>query len=323
MKKVNQKLQLLLFLLTMIFSFFSCTKKSQDTIRIGILEGPSVISFIKMIEKPMKISGKKVEIIIKSEPQQIQALMIQKELDFAVLPTVMAANLYNKGVNFRMLACPIWGTMYILSNDPAIKSIQDLENKNIGIFGQGITPDILLQNLLKINNVKNLRIDYTFTTNSDLANALLQKKIRCAVISEPLVSVLLTKDTTIKNITKLNCEDYINNLDTDIFVQTAFTVNNTFSEKYPEMVKYICDEYSKSCNFVNSQPLEAANLAVKLKILPDLNTAMLSLPLCNIHYVSAFAIEQELKHYLHLFLNYDPKSIGGKIPAKDFIYQTY
>ena len=313
----------LIFILLIMPGFFSCSKKTSESIKIGILRGPTEISFMQMIENKPVYNGRKVELIIKDEPQQIQALMIQKKIDFAVLPTVMSANLFNKGVNYKMLACPVWGTMYILTNNHLIKSISNLENCSISVFGQGITPDILLQNLLKIKNVKNVSIDYTFTSNTDLAQAILQKRIQNAVLSEPLVSILLSKDSSIKNISQLSCDNIIDNLETDIFAQTAFTVNSKFSDKYPDIVDFVCNEYSNSCNFINEQPLEAAKLVVKLKILPDLKTAMISIPLCNIRYVGAFTIEHELEHYLNIFLNYEPKSIGGKIPSKNFIYNKF
>ena len=106
---------IMIFALGLFFN--SCNNKEASTIRIGALEGPSAISFIKLIDKPITIDGKRVEVIIKSDPQQIQALMMRNELDFAVLPTVMAANLYNKGIKYRVLACPIWGTLYILTSN--------------------------------------------------------------------------------------------------------------------------------------------------------------------------------------------------------------
>jgi len=78
--------------------------------------------------------------------------MMQHKLDFAILPTVMAANLYNKGVDFKIIAVPIWGTLYVLANHPGIKSFSDLNNQTISVFGQGATPDILLQRFVEYNS---------------------------------------------------------------------------------------------------------------------------------------------------------------------------
>lgn len=313
----------IIFIITFFISIlYSCTNKSNDTIRIGILDGPSAVSFIQMIEQSTFIEGKKVEIIIKSEPLQIQALMMRDELDFAILPTVMAANLYNKGLKFRMVACPIWGTLYLVTNNEKI-NINRLTGQKIAVFGQATTSDILLRRLLLKNNIERVNFDYTYTTNNEIAQALLYKKISIAVVSEPMVSNLLTQDSTIKIIGKLDCEEYINNLNKDVFVQTAFLVSNRFTKDNPDLVVQVCEAYSNSCNFTNDQPEIAAKLMVKHKLSKTIEAAKLSLPLCNIRYIGAFALEQEVIQYLNIFYQFNPQSVGGKLPDKDFIYQTY
>jgi len=313
----------IIFSVIIFFLIISCSDKTSDTIKIGLLEGPSAISFIKSIDNPPIINGKKVEFIIKAEPQQIQALMLQKKIDFSVLPTVMAANLFNKGVDYKILACPIWGTLYILSKDSTIENLNNLENKKISVFGQNLTSDILLRKLLKMNGIKNVKIDYTFTSNSELAQGLLNNKISTAIISEPMVSLLINKNKNIRIISELSCEYFQNKINKNIFVQSAFTVSKSFSDKYPETVKLVCNEYAKSCEFVNNQPDVASAMVVKAKILPDLFTAKQSIPRCNIRYVKINIIENEIYGYLQLFLDADTKSIGNKLPSHDFIYKTH
>ncbi|HEY6915826.1 MAG TPA: ABC transporter substrate-binding protein [Paludibacter sp.] len=300
----------------------ACSGKSPETIRIGILDGPSAVSFIKLIDQPPVIEGKKVEIIIKSEPQQIQALMMQDKLDFAILPTIMAANLYNKGVRYRMVACPVWGTLYVLTNTSAT-GITDLKNQTLSLFGQGSTADVLLQRLIQKNRIENVHIDYTLSNNSDIARALKLRKIKFAVVSEPMVSKLLAQDSTMHILTKLTCEEFLLNSYKNVFVQTSFLVNGRLSMNNRDIVTQICNAYSESCNFLNEQPENAAKLLVKNNILPDSAVARHSIPLCNINYISSFAIAQELESYLRIFYTFDPKSLGGKMPDKDFIYQVY
>ncbi len=299
----------------------SCQSVERDVVRIGVLKGPSEISFMKMMNEVQEINGRKVEYVIKNEPQQIQSLMMRGEIDFAILPTVIAVNLYNKGLDYKMIACPVWGTLYLLTNDLKIQNIYQLENKEIAVFGQGVTPDILFRNLLKKINIKNVKFNYTYSSNTDVAQALLQRKVKTAVLSEPAVSILLAKDSTIKIVSDINCKDFVDNAERDIFIQTAFLVSRKFSERYPDATERIADEFRLSCNFINNHPEESAQLAVKLHILPDLHTAHLSLPLCNVRYVAAFAIEHELYHYLDIFHRYDKRSIGGKHPDADFIYK--
>lgn len=298
----------------------SCNSKPSGTIRIGILNGPSAVSFIQLIDNPPVIDGKRVEFIMKNEPMQIQALMMRNEIDFAILPTVMAANLYNKGVKYRMVACPIWGTLYLVSTSG---KPGNLAGKTISVFGQSGTSDILLRHMLNQKNINGVKIDYTYSTNNEIGQALLNKKIEFGVISEPLVSILLAKDKSLKIVSKIECEDYVGNFQKDIFVQTAFLVNDKFSKNYPSQVIQVCEAYSASCNYTYEQPAKVAKLMVKHRISPTTQIAELSIPLCNIRYVGAFALEQEVNRYLNIFYEFNPESIGKKIPEDNFIYQTF
>lgn len=312
-----------LFSFVAILFLFSCAEKPKQTITIGVLEGPSAISFIQMIAQPMYFDGLKLEIIIKKEPQQIQALMMQNELDFAILPTVMAANLYNKGVDFRMLACPIWGTLYLMSNDKSFMKFEDISGQTVSAFGQGATTDILLQHIALKKQIHDVNFDYTFSTNREVAQALITEKTKLAVVSEPLVSTLLYKYPNIKIVSKINCEEFMINTDRDIFVQTAFLVNHKFIDRYHHIIPKIVEAYAKSCNFINDSQNEAAELLVSRNFYPNTSIAKISLPLCNIRYVAAFALDKELHRYLKIFYDYDPKSIGGKIPDRSFIYTSF
>lgn len=308
-------------ILFLLLGLNSCTKKSTDVIRIGILQGPTAISFVHLMANPPQIEGKRIKFILKSDPQQIQALMLRNELEFAVLPTVMAANLYNKKLNYSMVACPVWGTLYIVSNNADTQNIGDLAGQNISVFGQGATPDVLLQQFLEKNNIDNVKIDYSFTNNNDLSMALLNDRVQIAVVSEPMVSMLQSKSADIHVVNKLNLQEYFQNSDKDIFTQTAFVVRNEFSVEYPTNIHEICEAYSSSCNFVNEQPEKTAKLLVDYQIVTNEAIALASLPFCNIRYVASFAIEQEIKKYLEIFHEFNPATIGGKMPDRNFIYQ--
>lgn len=299
---------------------FSCTKKQPDTVHIGVLHGPSAVSFLHMIENDSIIDGKKIEISIYKEPMQIQALMLQGKLDFAILPTLMAANLYNKGVNYKMVACPVWGTLYILSND-STHNLQELKGRTITVLGQGATPEVLLQRVLAENKIKSVKLDYTYTTHAEISQALLMHKTSIAVISEPMVSNLISKDSSIHIIAKLSCEDKLNKYNTDLFVQTAFLVNGSFSIKNKSTVDHISKSYSISCNYCNEQPENTAKLMLKYKLATNLAVAKSSIPLCNIHYVEADSMRDKINRFLEIFYKFNPKCLGDKMPDKGFIYR--
>jgi len=314
-----KKFSLIIFIIILIFS--ACKPKQDNVIRIGVLDGPTAISAIRLIDKPLQINVRKIELIVKSDPHQIQAMMMRHKLDFAVLPTVMAANLFNRGVDYRMIACPVWGTLYIVSNNKDINLFEDLSGRTVSVFGQGATPDVLLQREIKRKGILQVKYDYSHTGNQEVAQALMQNQSEIAVVSEPLVSMLLTKNKNMHIVERLECEEFFRNSDVDIFVQSAFVVSNRFIEQHPELISEVSNAYAMSCNFINDQPKEAARMLVAKGMMPDVKTALTALPLCNIRYVSAFAIERETHRYLEIFHDFNTETTGGKTKVRDFIYQ--
>ena len=84
-------------------------KESAEMIyEVAVLRGPSAIAFAQWMEKEPVLKGKKMQVKVLDSPEQMQALLVKGEADIAVLPMISAANLYNKGVRYPLLGCPIW-----------------------------------------------------------------------------------------------------------------------------------------------------------------------------------------------------------------------
>ncbi|MDD2286068.1 MAG: hypothetical protein PHQ11_11815 [Paludibacter sp.] len=313
------KTKFLILFVTLLFTCFSCLKK-EESIKIGILEGPSSISFIRLIDHPPVVKGRKVEFIIKSEPLQIQAMMMQNQLDFAVLPTIMAVNLYNKGVSYKLLAIPVWGTLYLMGNNPEIDQLNQIQDEKVYLFGQASTSAVLFREILAKKNINHIQIDYTYHSNMELSTALLQRKISLAIISEPLVSILLHKDSTLKILSEIRPEGISQYNKETIFAQTSFLVNSNMTGSYKDIIKAISSYYSESCNFTYQQAEKAAELLVRHGFYPEKEVALQSIPRCNIHFRYAADVKENIHQFLKIFYTFEPQSIGGKMPDDNFIY---
>lgn len=313
-----KKLRLLLIYL-LGFGFFSCTPKDKEPITIGLLDGPSVVSFIHMMTDSVKVEGRPLKFIVRSEPLQLQALMMQEKLDFAILPTVMAANLYNKGINYQVLGIPIWGTLYLLSNEPQTKELEDLSRQTVHVFGQGATADVLLREMLHQEKINDVRTDYSYVSNSEIARAILYKNIQHAILSEPMVTELLQTDSSIHIIRKLSCEEIINDTTTNIFAQTSFLANHNTIKNLPDVTRQIVSLYAQSCELAMNELDSTAAKLVKNGFYSDFNLARQSIPRCNIQYVPAQEIKSEIMYYLKIFYTFEPRSVGGKMPDPGFI----
>jgi len=316
-----------LLLITLIFISCNSQKeksKKKDTINIATLKGPSAVSMIKLIDNNQKINGLKTNFIIKNEPLQVRKMLINEDVDFAVLPTTMAAIMYNKGINYKLAAIPLWGTLYLCGKDSTIHKWADLKGKKINLMAKGMTPDVLFKYLLEKNNIninKDVELDYSFPTHIELANAIAAEKANVGVISEPFVSIITNKNKNINIIFDLDKEWKIATNNNIPLAQTALIVNSNFAHNNPEITNIFLQKYKETSEWVNTNNGLAAKLIVKHNILPDTSIAKTSIKHSNIKFEYAYDMKDAINNYLNIFYLMNDKIIGGKMPDEGFYYK--
>jgi len=295
------------------------SSKSKDYITIATLKGPSAMGMIKLIDSLNQARDKSIRVEILNEPIQVRKMVIDGTADFAILPTTMAAILYNRGVDYKLAAIPVWGTLYLFGTDTTITRWEMLRGKTINLMAKGMTPDVLFKNLLIKNGVNpdtDVRLDYRFPTHIDLANAVAAGQATMGVISEPLVSLVMERNGNVKAIFDLNAE-WQKVMDMPI-AQTAFLVKGELIKTDKELVDKILKSYEYSTQWVNHNPDCAAELIVKYDILPSVEVARNSIPRSNLHFVRASSIQREIESYLNVFYQMNPDIVGGRLPDENF-----
>ncbi len=315
-------------ILFVIFVFFllGCrnsvhNSENKITYKIATLKGPSSMGMIKLIDSLNNSSNSNIKIDILNEPLQVRKMIIDGTADFAILPTTMAAILYNKGLDYRLIAIPVWGTLYLFGEDTTITCWDDLRNKKVNLMEKGMTPDVLFRYLLQKNEIdpdKDITLDYSFPTHIDLANAVAAGQAELGVISEPLVSLVMHKNKNVHTIFDLNLE--WNKLEGIPIAQTAFLGKGEIIKNNPELIGQLISAYKHSTQWVNQNPDSAATLIVKYDILPDKEVALQSIPRSNLNFVRANEIRSKIDEYLKVFYEMNPEIIGGKIPDENFVY---
>lgn len=295
-------------LLLLILCSCNNNPKENDTIHVSVLRGPSVIAFAKMIEDNPEIEGKRLSVDIVDSPEQMQALLIKGEAEVAALPMINAANLYNKGLKYSLLGCPVWGNLYIVSKKGDHDQIS--ETKTLHVFGAGTTPDILTRYYLKQKGLS-YSLNYSFTTPLEITQGLLSNQIGRAVLAEPFLSIALKKDSTIYIESNLNNPDSIS----PGFAQTAIVYAPSLSDKRTVLDSLL----NKSCQFVLYQPKEAIRILESRKIFAPGALTPESIERCRIKYLSIGEAKESILDFLRLIKEYEPKAIGGKLPDDAFL----
>lgn len=252
--------------------------KVQKTIIVASLKGPSSMGLIHFIDSISKVENATVDIKILDEPLQVRKMMLDGTADFALLPTTMAAILYNKGLEYRLMAIPVWGTLYLFGSDTTIKTWEDLKNKRIHVMAKGMTPDILLRYLLVkygLDPEKDVNLDYSFPTHIDLANAVASGIAELGVISEPLVSLAISKNKKSDIIFDLNTEWY--NIEGVPLAQTAIMAKADLLSKRPGWQKRL--SMPSADQYVGSTVTPTALLCLSLNTTSCPRRKLLPVPL--------------------------------------------
>ncbi len=317
--------KLLILVCLILAQACSSPEKEKNEILTATLKGPSAMAMIYMIEnKPALGNQFKTVFEIKNEPNQVKAMIMKGIPDFAVVPTTMAALLYNMGQEYLLAAIPVWGTLYIFGSDTSIHSWNDLKGKRVSLMAKGNTPDVLFRYLAKANGInpeKDLRLDYSFPGHIELANAIASGISDLGVISEPMVSLVQQNNPLVRPLIDLNMEWEKQFGDSIPFAQTSLLVKKEFLHKYPQFVEEYLAKIEESIIWVNKYPNEAAALIRKYGILPDSGLAVLSIPRCNIKFASATQEKYGIQEYLKVFYTFNPLIIGGKLPDEEFYYE--
>lgn len=283
-------------------------KKENDVIRVSVLRGPSVIAFAQMLEDSPVIDGKRLTVEVVDSPEIMQALLIKGQADVAALPMINAANLYNKGLKYSLLGCPVWGNLYIVGKEE--KGKHSPEPPTLHIFGAGTTPDILTRYHLKQQDLS-YSLNYSFTTPLEITHGLLSGQIQTAVLAEPFLSVALQKDSTLHILSGLNNPDS----GSPGFAQTAIVYTPSLSNK-----KDVLDSLlTTSCRFAAEQPEKAIQILESRNIFAPGSLTPASIERCRIEYRPAVDAQKSILDFLKLIGQYEPKAIGGKVPDNTFI----
>lgn len=297
------------------------TEKQQSiSIKVATPSGAPTISMIRMFKENPSL-GENVEVSYESvkSPDLMASRILSGEIDIAVVPTNLAATLYNKGAEYKLAASTVWGLLYMVGNED-INGWEELKGKEIYTMGRGLTPDIVLRYLLSSNGI-NPDTDLTLTyvgEATELASAFIGGKSTIAVIPEPMLSNVMAKKAETVILMDLQEEWGKLNNGNFSYPQASLIVKNEIVEKYPELVEAFLTEYEKSIHWLTDNAQKAGEYSEELETGISKAAVVKGLQRSNIRYVGSKDARMAIEDYLKVLFNHSPESIGGKLPDEGF-----
>lgn len=319
-KNLMKRIVAMITAVVMLFSlaaFAACSKKQDGTeIRIAALKGPTGMGMVKLADKQ---NYPNYTVSIEASPDALNPRIISGEVDVAAVPVNLASVLYNKlDGDISVLAVSTLGVLYVVEAGSEVNSVADLAGKTVYATGQGATPEYILNYLLDKNGVAgSVEVNYV-GEHAALATMLADGSAEIGMLPEPNVTSTLAGNDNLR--IALNLTEEWNKVCSTELVQGVVIARKSFVNEHPEAIEQFLREYEKSSAFVNENIDEAAKLIVDVGILGNVEIAKKAIPNCNISFSKGEAMHKAVEGMLTVLFEANPKSIGGKLPDKDFYY---
>lgn len=236
-----------------------------------------------------------------------------------VAPTNLGATLYQKDIPYQLAATLVWGNLFLISNEEL--SFEDLAGKKITAFGEGSTPDIVLQTILKEKGIlDSVEIEY-LSSVSDVQSMYAAGEIDIAVIAEPALSVLQTKVDNVNIVVDFQ-EQWHEVYGVSSYPQASLFIHKDLIENHSEIIEPLLAQFDASITFANESSDEMAKEAVQTGL--DIPEAIIAkaTPNSNLMFKTASDAKEEIELYLEKLFEFNPQTVGGALPEDDFYYLT-
>ena len=325
-----KKLLISLFTLLML----SSTCYAEDKLEKITLAGPfAAVSdpLIRMMDiGALNDIAKKTEFKIWKNPDQMRALALKGDVDFIATPTNVAANLYNRGADIRLLNVSIWGVLWMVSRDNNLKTIADYKGKEIAMPFRADMPDIIFAKLAEESGLdpkKDFKFRYV-SNPLDAMQLLIMRRVDHALLAEPAVSMALRKTKSFPM--KIIAPDLYRSTDLQEewgkllkretrIPQAGMAVINKKLSKH--VIQRFTEEYKKATQWCLENPDEAGKIVAKRITLLTPEAVSDSIKVSQFKDVSAKDARAELEYFFNILHSKTPALIGGKLPDDGFYYQ--
>lgn len=292
-------------------------------LNVMALSGTTGLSLVRMLaQNPVLGEGVEVTYTVLKSPDQMVARVISGEAGIAALPTNTAAILYNKGIALQIAAVTNWGVMYVVGRDGAIRSWKDLKGRSIALTGRGTTPDILFRYIMKANGLNpdsDLSIRY-YATPVELAQLVVAGKADIATLPEPWVTEVMQKDPSVRVLLDFQNEWKRIGKGRESYPQSCLVVRTDLVRQHPAVVGEFLKAAAAASDWVNAEPEKAARLAEQYVFIAAAS-AEKAISRCNLRFQTASGAQSEIDNYLRQLFQFDPQSVGGKVPDAQFYLQ--
>ncbi|MDO4619481.1 MAG: ABC transporter substrate-binding protein [Lachnospiraceae bacterium] len=302
----------------------SAAEASASDVNLYVLAGPTGIGAMNLWDKADKgETANSYQVTMSGENTEVVAAISKGDADIACVATNMASVLYNKtngGVS--VLAVNTMGVLSLLSSGEEFASVADLKGHTIYAPGQGANPEYVLRYVLEGNGLDpDADVTLQFVgEGSELLNVWQSEPEAVILAPQPVAtSILMQNEGSAKAFDMTEEWEKIANGESSLMMGCVI-VRNDFLQENPEAVETFMTEYQESIEAAQTDVEATAALCEHYGLIPKAALAQKAIPECGLTFMAGAEMKEALSGYLQVMMNFDPKSVGGALPADDFYY---
>ncbi len=307
--------------------------QAGDKLDTIVVAGPAAnVShpLFRMIESgALNDVANKVKFRLWNNPDQLRAMIVNKEVDFVAVPTCVGATLYNKKQPIQMLNVSVWGILQILVRDKRINALEKLKGKTLVVPWKGDMPDVVLRTIMRKKGIDEKAINLMYVSNPmDGAQQLIMRRQDNVLLPDPATSMVLrkTKSFPVSVIAPelyrgIDLEDeWGEAFGTEKKIATAGMAAVGDMRTNDKVIKRFNEEYAKATKWYLSHPKEAGAMVVKYTKMFTPEAVADSIAAVQMEVVAAKEARKKTEFVFEKFMQVNPKIIGGKIPDAGFYH---
>ena len=212
------------------------------------------------------------------------------------------------------------GILYIMTTDPSVQSMQDLQGRNVYSIGEGGPPEYTMGYLLEQEGLTDVNMSFK-STPFEVLNLLQDEENSIALLPQPFVEVakLLVPgiNTPIDITQEWDSLDLENGAES---VTTITIVRKSFLEEHEEAVVEYLNMCKASVDYCLTNPKEAAAWTDEFETFLNGEVAEAAMPYVNMCAITGNEMKDKLSGFLQIMYDYNPDAVGGAMPGDDFYY---
>ena len=296
---------LVLLLFGIMFHLLGCSKPNQIKIMAPQGSPELAVTYLK------NNSDYHVDVVIGADP--LLAAFSSQTHEVIIAPTHLGAKLYASDFDYIMLGIVVFGNYYFVSQLQKLNDLTDIHGKEVVIFGQNQTSDIIVKHVF---NHFEVEANITYVDSVATANAMLILNPELIILTaEPSLSTLIT---SYPNIEILSLDLYYQRLEGQTYPQASVFVKSSLSDASMKKIEL---DFIEATAKLNEDVNASADLAIKQGLNMEKDVLTSAIPRSHIEYHNAFESKALIETYLSMIYLMNKELVINPQPDDTFYYR--